>query len=38
MSGNSAFPELKSLYTLVCIHENLLVFVAVPAHNRWLWP
>ena len=22
------------MYTLVCIHENMLVFAAVPAHNR----
>ena len=26
------------MYTLMCIHENLLVFAAVPAHNRWLSP
>ena len=26
------------MYTFVCIHENLLVFAAVPAHNRWLGP
>ena len=39
VSGNSALLELKSLYVHTCV-QNLLVFSAVPAHNRcrWLWP